>query len=945
LADLGLVTSEASGRLEASGRALGGEDLTRLTLLGNVATGRLSGKQLSDAQVSFEGTLQAGNLDGTLGASAFLDGVRVDLSSAVIQDETERRLSDLSFVAGGARLSGALTQTIATGLLDGNLSIRAADISTAAALALVEASGAVEADMALSSAEGRQNADLSGNLHNIAANDLRLAQAEFAARIEDLFAVPAIAGTLDARGLEAGGVSVEELRARADRDGEITRFSADALLADNVRAQLGGALQPEGEGFRVTVGEASLAQGQLVARLLQEASLLVIGDAVQIDGVALDVAGGRVEASGRVANDVDLSARVDRLPLSIANLIRPDLELDGTISGSLRATGRRAQPDLNFTFEGNTIRAAALRQAGQSAVSIRASGNNSGSRVTVNADVTSPEGLRATVSGSAPLDDGNLSLDVALQAFPLATLNAIAPGQDLSGSLTGSARITGQVTSPQASFDLRAAGVAAAPLRAAGIASLDASAAGRFADNRVTLTNATIAGPQGLSARASGTVPLSGPGLQLTLDAQAPLALANQFLGERGTQLSGTVTVNGTATGSIEQPVLRANFSTAGAQVVDPLSNLALQNINIAGSIAYQTVSITTATASIVGGGTISAGGTVSIDANAGFPADLRVALNQARYADGDLVVATVSGNLAFTGALTRDPLLSGQIAVDRAEISVPENFGGSAAAIDVIHRNPPPAVQRTLERARANDGTPTPTARPSVVRLDVTVNAPNRIFVRGRGLDAELGGTVRLTGPVTSIQPVGGFEMIRGRLGILGQRITFDEGTVTLVGDLDPFLNFVARSQSSDITVFITVSGRVSDLDISFSSQPELPEDEVLARLIFNRGIGELSALQIAQLAAAAAELAGGGNSSLLGSLREATGLDDLDVVTDSEGNAAVRAGRYIQENVYLGVEAGAQGTTRGTINLDITEELRARGSVGTDGDTSIGVFFERDY
>ena len=58
---------------------------------------------------------------------------------------------------------------------------------------------------------------------------------------------------------------------------------------------------------------------------------------------------------------------------------------------------------------------------------------------------------------------------------------------------------------------------------------------------------------------------------------------------------------------------------------------------------------------------------------------------------------------------------------------------------------------------------------------------------MRGRGLDAELGGSVRLTGPVINIQPVGGFEMIRGRLSILGQRITFDEGTVTLVGDLDP--------------------------------------------------------------------------------------------------------------------------------------------------------------
>ena len=166
----------------------------------------------------------------------------------------------------------------------------------------------------------------------------------------------------------------------------------------------------------------------------------------------------------------------------------------------------------------------------------------------------------------------------------------------------------------------------------------------------------------------------------------------------------------------------------------------------------------------------------------------------------------------------------------------------------------------------------------------------------------------------------------------------------MTLVGDLDPFLNFVARSSGKDITVFITVTGRVSNPDVKFSSQPELPQDEVLARLIFNRGINELSPIQIAQLAAAAAELAGGSDTSLLGNLRAATGLDDLDIVTDSEGNAAVRAGRYVSDNVYLGVEAGAKGETKGTVNLDITENLKARGAVGTQ-DSSIGIFYEKDY
>ncbi len=306
---------------------------------------------------------------------------------------------------------------------------------------------------------------------------------------------------------------------------------------------------------------------------------------------------------------------------------------------------------------------------------------------------------------------------------------------------------------------------------------------------------------------------------------------------------------------------------------------------------------------SLGAGGSISASGTVGIAGD--LPANMRINLNQARYADGMMVVATVNGALSLTGSLARDPLLAGNVDVVRAEITVPDSLGAGAAALDVKHIDPSKAVVETLRRARANDGTPTPTGRPSVVRMNVTVNAPNQLFVRGRGLDAELGGSVTLTGPVTNIQPVGGFRLIRGRLGILGQRITFDEGEVTLVGDLDPYLDFVARSQGADITVFINVRGRVSDLDITFSSQPQLPQDEVLARLIFNRSINELSPLQIAQLAAAAAELAGGSNTSLLGSLRQATGLDDLDIVTDSRRQCCTE-GRALHPGKHLSRRRG---------------------------------------
>jgi translocation and assembly module TamB len=225
-------------------------------------------------------------------------------------------------------------------------------------------------------------------------------------------------------------------------------------------------------------------------------------------------------------------------------------------------------------------------------------------------------------------------------------------------------------------------------------------------------------------------------------------------------------------------------------------------------------------------------------------------------------------------------------------------------------------------------------------------VNAPNQIFIRGRGLDAEVGGQVRITGPIGDIQPVGAFELTRGRLAILGQRINFESGTVTLVGDLDPELNLVASVEGEDITVFVTVAGRASDIEVSFTSSPILPQDEVLSRLIFGRSMGELSPLQLARLAAAAGELVGGGGGGgLVDSLRGAAGLDDLDIVTDDQGNVAVQAGTYIQDNVYLGVQAGAGGQSRVTINLDVTDDLKITGAAGQNGDSSLGVFYEQDY
>ena len=68
------------------------------------------------------------------------------------------------------------------------------------------------------------------------------------------------------------------------------------------------------------------------------------------------------------------------------------------------------------------------------------------------------------------------------------------------------------------------------------------------------------------------------------------------------------------------------------------------------------------------------------------------------------------------------------------------------------------------------------------------------------------------------------------------------------------------------------------------------------------------------------------------------------VDVTQDEQGNTAVRAGRYISDNVYTDVTV-SDGSSEINLNLDISPNVTARGSVSTTGETSLGIFFQRDY
>ncbi|SOC07994.1 autotransporter secretion inner membrane protein TamB [Rhodobacter sp. JA431] len=449
-------------------------------------------------------------------------------------------------------------------------------------------------------------------------------------------------------------------------------------------------------------------------------------------------------------------------------------------------------------------------------------------------------------------------------------------------------------------------------------------------------------GPGGTEATVKGSVASDFSTTDLSITGRTESALLNGLIEPRSVQ--GPLTFDLALQGAPGLSALSGQLRGQGLRLSLPTLGQALQNVTLQAQLAGGSASLS-GQAEFEGGGTLRVSGPVQLASP--FPSDLSLVLDRAHLRDPQLYDTRLSGNLNVNGGLTGNLRISGALSLAETELRIPSSgLGGAAAIPEVTHLHEPADVRQTRTRAGLIDTGGGESSGPGrIIALDVSVSAPNQIFVRGRGLDAELGGQLRVTGTTANILPVGEFNLIRGRLDVLGKRFTLAEGQVALQGALTPWVKFAATTDQDDTAITLTLEGAASEPGLSIASSPELPEEEVLARLLFDKGLTNLSALQAAQLATAVATLAGKGGEGIVSKLRKGFGLDDLDVGTDASGNATVRAGKYISENVYSDVSVDSNGQAEVTLNLDITKQLTARGSVGSDGASALGLFFEKDY
>ncbi|MBB4009234.1 translocation/assembly module TamB domain-containing protein [Allorhizobium taibaishanense] len=613
--------------------------------------------------------------------------------------------------------------------------------------------------------------------------------------------------------------------------------------------------------------------------------------------------------------DIDLSGRYDNAPLTGKALVQQDGSSIGIALQEFAASPRGIALTLsrptNITVEGGTATIDNLAiKTGSGTVSV-------------------------TGKAGATLD-----LTAQINALPASLANTISSGLDAAGTISGKITATGTSAAPNVAYDLRWEDASAAKIAAAGLPPLSITASGTFAENRLAVQS-KVTGSGGISVTGGGYLSLAGDKpVDMAFKANLPLAALQGVLTKQGLTAEGMANGDIRIGGSLSTPALSGKVTTSKARLIDVRHNIALEQLTVDVALDGDQARINNVSGRISAGGKVSATGTIDLKGQ-GLPADISVKLDHAVYVDGTLVTATTTGTLGLKGPLVDGPTLSGKLTLDKTSITIPSRLPGSIAQIDIKHKNAPADVRRQtaiLNPEKPGDGANSP------IKLDLQIAAPSQIFVRGRGIDAELGGTVSLAGSVAAPQVSGGFTMRRGRMVILTKRLDFSTGKITFSGGLIPVVDFVASSTSGSTTLTATVEGVATDPQISFSSAPALPQDEVLAQLIFGQSMSKLSPLQIAQLADAVGQLGGGNSTSLFNSLRSAVGVDDLDVSTDAKGNTQFSAGKYLNDKTYLEFQQGSTGS-KAVINLDVGRGIKLKGQAGANGDSGGGVFYEKEY
>jgi translocation and assembly module TamB len=695
---------------------------------------------------------------------------------------------------------------------------------------------------------------------------------------------------VDLKGIDADAAGVKAKGALSLRDGSPS--SADLTVAIGP-----GALLSEGAAQGVIKIADAKDQG---AGAGVDIDMAAKGAVVR--GQPLAVANARIRANGPL----------DKLPYQVTAdgaWLRTPIKVDGSGvvtkdpkgysasfsgSGALRRAPFRTQEPVRLVFD-QGMQSARLRLA------------LGGGQARVDARLTS----------------GAVDLDAAVNGVDLSFLS-----EDFNGGLDANVTLQGKGADLHGAFD---AALKNARSRDANKGlSIDGQIKGQLQGGRLQLA-AQLGSEQGLTSTADVTLPVTASAAPFKLEVLKDRPMQGDFQAEGQIQplwdlfLGGERTLGGKLSAKIAiggvpgDPKLTGRADLTDGLFDDYASGLKLRQVSLGAALNTDSITIDRFSGADTAKGKVTGSGQVSLAR--GGASDLILNLMGFRLIDNDTAQADATGLITLTRAADGKAKLTGALTIDRGDINAAARTGPNIVSMDVVEKNRPFSLadQISTPAAAATQST-------GVVDLDISLKAPRGILIKGRGLDVDLSMDARVTGTTSKPFLSGQARVVRGDYDFAGKRFEFDNrGAVTLSTDPSQIrLDLTATRQDPSLTAVIRIQGTATKPQITLSSTPILPNDEVLAQVLFGTSAAQLSPLEAAQLASALSALASGGGFDVIGNIRSFARLDRLAI---TGGNAStgfgVAAGKYLTENIYVEAGGGARTGATAQVEYRVTRNL----------------------
>jgi translocation and assembly module TamB len=556
----------------------------------------------------------------------------------------------------------------------------------------------------------------------------------------------------------------------------------------------------------------------------------------------------------------------------------------------------------------------------------------------------------AKLSGHAQSGQKGVDVAIKLDDVPLATVDPFWP-LGIKGDVDATLAVKGAWPNPPGSFRVTAPGLKVD--QAPDTPALSVDIGGDWKQGRLAVDGKLKAGDAAPSViTASLPLRLDGPALSVTVPPDERVSGRLDWSGETAALwrfspltehlLRGDGKIDVTLSGTVAKPDMNGSLTLNDGYYESLEYGTVLKPLNLTVRFDGRRARITRLDAGDGSGGKVDGKGAVTFDAAAGFPFNLALKLDALTAVRRDDVQATATGDISIDGSMEKMTLES-KLTTDRVEIRIMDRLPPDVATLDVVEIGRLGKVEKKEEK-------PNPLAANIALAIDVAM--PRRVFVRGRGIESEWKGNLKVTGQADAPRIAGYIALVRGQIAVVGKTFKMESGNVVLPerADAEPNMSLVAAYAGQNLTVRAHVDGPISKPSITLSSVPSLPQDEIVSQVLFNKSSSRLSAFEAAQLALALAELAGkGGSGGILDFARKTLGVDVLQVesVETSDGaQPVVGAGKYLTDDVYVGVKQGASPESSSVgVEVEVTPNIFLESDVRRSGESDVGVKFKYDY